>query len=65
MMQLAKGGNLGVDALKFVVRIGNLAEVENAHIHIGRAACRIYTNNPETKEIGSGIDAENGSLASQ
>ena len=49
-----------MDALQLGVGIGDFSKIQHAHVHEMRLAGRIYTDDPETKEIGSGIDSEYG-----
>ena len=65
MVQFAQGTDLGMDALKLVVGIRYLPEVQHAHIDVRRTPLLIYTDNPETKQIGSGIYSEYGTSLSQ
>ena len=47
----------GIYICQFLKRVLYLSEIKNSHIDIMRAL-GIYTDNPETKNIGSGINSE-------
>ena len=54
----------GKDICQFFKRILYLPEVKHTHINIVRTM-RIYTDNPETKNVGSGIYAQYDLVISQ
>jgi hypothetical protein len=60
MMQFAQGPDFLIDAAELDIGIFLLAEVQDAHVHEIGTALGIHMDDPETKEIGSGIDAEYG-----
>ena len=57
MVDVTQGADLLGDHLQFVIRRTYLAQVEHAHVHILWLTGRIYAYNPETKNVGPGIDA--------
>ena len=57
VVDVTQGADLLGDHLQLVIRRAYLAQVEHAHVHILRLAGRIYAHNPETKNVGPGIDA--------
>lgn len=65
MIQFAQGVHLLEYDIQLIVCRINFPEVEHAHIYEARLARLINTDNPETKDIGSGIDSEYGLGLSQ
>ena len=60
VVKVAQGVHLFVDAFKLVIGIRYATEVEHSHVYERRLAGSISTDDPETKDVGSGIDAEDG-----
>ena len=56
--------NSGIDIYQLLVRIPQLSQVEYAHCHIMRPA-PFNTDNPVTKNVGSGVDSEYGAVLNQ
>ena len=64
-VQITKRTDLIENNPELLVDIVHLPQVQYPHIHKMRPPCLIHTHNPETKQVGSGIDAEYGASLSQ
>ena len=60
MVELTEGVHLGGNDVEFFVCGVGLSQIEATHIYIVGFALGIDTDNPETKDVGSGIDSEYG-----
>ena len=58
MVELAKSVHLSGNDVEFLIGRVGLSQIEAAHIHVVGLTPVIDTDNPETKNIGSGIYSE-------